>query len=165
MPAGCHHARAVAGLHLIFRRSHPTCAARDLLPRGPLAPAHAPPPRSQRCMTTAASAGGNAPRRRRIRKWRLVHVAAGWAVDAACACAGREVVSTDAAPAAVGPYSQAIKLGGTLYVSGQVPLVPGVQPLPHHVFVHMMRVTPRHPAVLSCLGPSSDFNSIPSPLS
>ena len=84
-------------------------------------------------------------------------------MDGACACAGREVVSTDAAPAAVGPYSQAIKLGGTLYVSGQVPLVPGVQPLPHHVFVHMIRVTPRNSAVLSCLGPSSAFIFHPRP--
>lgn len=39
---------------------------------------------------------------------------------------GREVVFTEAAPAAVGPYSQAIKANGFLYVSGQVPLVPGV---------------------------------------
>lgn len=32
----------------------------------------------------------------------------------------REVVSTDQAPGAVGPYSQAIKAGGMVYVSGQV---------------------------------------------
>jgi hypothetical protein len=40
--------------------------------------------------------------------------------------AGREVVSTENAPGAVGPYSQAIKAGGFVYISGQVPLVPGV---------------------------------------
>lgn len=38
----------------------------------------------------------------------------------------REVVSTGNAPAAVGPYSQAIKANGMIYISGQVPLVPGV---------------------------------------
>ena len=38
----------------------------------------------------------------------------------------REVVSTDQAPGAVGPYSQAIKANGMVYVSGQVGLVPGV---------------------------------------
>eukprot|EP01023_Acetabularia_acetabulum_P015948 TRINITY_DN1784_c0_g1_i1.p1 TRINITY_DN1784_c0_g1~~TRINITY_DN1784_c0_g1_i1.p1 ORF type:complete len:165 (-),score=29.47 TRINITY_DN1784_c0_g1_i1:109-603(-) len=34
------------------------------------------------------------------------------------------VVSTDKAPAALGPYSQAIKAGNMLYVSGQIGLVP-----------------------------------------
>lgn len=33
-------------------------------------------------------------------------------------------ISTESAPAAVGPYSQAVEAGGTVYVSGQIPLVP-----------------------------------------
>jgi 2-iminobutanoate/2-iminopropanoate deaminase len=37
---------------------------------------------------------------------------------------GREAVSTPAAPAAIGPYSQAIKAGGFLFVSGQIPIDP-----------------------------------------
>ncbi|CAK0784986.1 hypothetical protein CVIRNUC_008191 [Coccomyxa viridis] len=41
----------------------------------------------------------------------------------------RQLVSTDKAPGAVGPYSQAVKHAGTLYVSGQVPLVPGTKSL------------------------------------
>ena len=36
----------------------------------------------------------------------------------------RLVISTTSAPAAVGPYSQAIKLGNMLYCSGQIGLVP-----------------------------------------
>lgn len=40
---------------------------------------------------------------------------------------GREVVSTDKAPGAVGPYSQAIKANGMVYISGQVALVPGTK--------------------------------------
>ena len=36
----------------------------------------------------------------------------------------REAVSTSAAPAAIGPYSQAIKAGSLLFVSGQIPLDP-----------------------------------------
>ena len=36
----------------------------------------------------------------------------------------KEVISTTAAPAAVGPYSQAIKVGNTLYTSGQIALDP-----------------------------------------
>ena len=36
----------------------------------------------------------------------------------------RDVVQTDSAPAAVGPYSQAIRTGDLLFVSGQIPLDP-----------------------------------------
>lgn len=36
----------------------------------------------------------------------------------------RKVVSTEKAPGAVGPYSQAVKAGGTLYCSGQIALDP-----------------------------------------
>jgi len=35
-----------------------------------------------------------------------------------------EIISTEGAPAAIGPYSQAIKTGGMVYCSGQVPLDP-----------------------------------------
>lgn len=34
-------------------------------------------------------------------------------------------VSTDAAPAAIGPYSQAVVCGGFVFTSGQIPLEPG----------------------------------------
>lgn len=33
-------------------------------------------------------------------------------------------IHTESAPAAVGPYSQAIQAGNTIYVSGQLPIVP-----------------------------------------
>ncbi|MCP5195936.1 MAG: RidA family protein [Gammaproteobacteria bacterium] len=36
----------------------------------------------------------------------------------------REIIKTDQAPAAIGTYSQAIKVGGTVYLSGQIPLDP-----------------------------------------
>ena len=36
----------------------------------------------------------------------------------------RIVISTDKAPAAIGTYNQAIKTGTTVYLSGQIPLVP-----------------------------------------
>ena len=36
----------------------------------------------------------------------------------------RTPISTDDAPAAIGPYSQAIRHGGTLYCSGAIPLDP-----------------------------------------
>ena len=36
----------------------------------------------------------------------------------------REIISTDKAPQAIGTYSQAVKTGKTVYLSGQIPLVP-----------------------------------------
>jgi reactive intermediate/imine deaminase len=36
----------------------------------------------------------------------------------------KQVISTPKAPAAIGAYSQAIRVGGTVYVSGQIPLDP-----------------------------------------
>lgn len=38
--------------------------------------------------------------------------------------ANRSIISTDAAPKAIGPYSQAVKTGSTVYMSGQIPLDP-----------------------------------------
>jgi reactive intermediate/imine deaminase len=34
------------------------------------------------------------------------------------------IISTDQAPAAIGPYSQAVRAGSTVYFSGQIPLDP-----------------------------------------
>lgn len=36
----------------------------------------------------------------------------------------RTIISTDLAPAAIGTYSQAVRSGDTVYISGQVPLLP-----------------------------------------
>ncbi len=36
----------------------------------------------------------------------------------------REIIHTDKAPKAIGTYSQAVKVGNTVYLSGQIPLVP-----------------------------------------
>lgn len=36
----------------------------------------------------------------------------------------RAIISTPSAPAAIGPYSQAVKVGNTVWVSGQIPLQP-----------------------------------------
>lgn len=36
----------------------------------------------------------------------------------------RAVIKTDKAPAAIGSYSQAVKVNNTVYLSGQIPLVP-----------------------------------------
>ena len=36
----------------------------------------------------------------------------------------KEIISTSQAPSAIGPYNQSIKINNTLYISGQIPLVP-----------------------------------------
>lgn len=36
----------------------------------------------------------------------------------------RTIIQTDAAPQAIGPYSQAVRAGDTVYLSGQIPLDP-----------------------------------------
>ncbi|WP_372614017.1 RidA family protein [Halomonas sp.] len=41
----------------------------------------------------------------------------------------KAAINTDKAPAAIGPYSQAIKAGNTVYLSGQIPLDPATMEL------------------------------------
>lgn len=56
-------------------------------------------------------------------------------------------IATDKAPAAIGPYSQAIKLGGLLFTSGQIPLDAsgrlvegGIEEQTHQVFRNLVAV-------------------------
>ena len=56
----------------------------------------------------------------------------------------RQAISTSNAPAAIGTYSQAVRAGNTVYLSGQIPLVPatmelveGVRPQIHQVFENL----------------------------
>lgn len=37
----------------------------------------------------------------------------------------KTIITTDKAPAPLGPYNQAVKVNDTLYLSGQIPLIPG----------------------------------------
>ncbi|MGB1060657.1 MAG: Rid family detoxifying hydrolase [Ketobacter sp.] len=41
----------------------------------------------------------------------------------------RKIISTDQAPQAIGTYSQAVKCGSTVYLSGQIPLDPATMEL------------------------------------
>ena len=45
----------------------------------------------------------------------------------------KHVISSPKAPAAVGPYSQAIELNGTVFVSGQLPIDPAKGEMPEDV--------------------------------
>ena len=69
----------------------------------------------------------------------------------------RQAVSTDKAPAPIGPYSQAIKSGAFLFLSGQIPLDPatgqivagGIEAQTRQVFANIG-------AILSAAGASFD---------
>jgi 2-iminobutanoate/2-iminopropanoate deaminase len=65
----------------------------------------------------------------------------------------RKVVSSAGAPAAIGPYSQAIAAGGLLYCSGQIPLDPATgQIVEGDVAVQTRRVMENLVAVLAAGG-------------
>lgn len=42
----------------------------------------------------------------------------------------KNIISTDKAPAAIGPYSQAVETGGMVYTSGIIPVVPSTGEIP-----------------------------------
>ena len=42
----------------------------------------------------------------------------------------KEAIHTDRAPAAIGPYSQAVRAGGFLFTSGQIPVDPAAGDIP-----------------------------------
>jgi 2-iminobutanoate/2-iminopropanoate deaminase len=68
---------------------------------------------------------------------------------------GPEPVSTPAAPQAIGPYSQAIKAGSFLFVSGQIPLDPATgQLVDGDVAAQTHRVCQNLQAVLDAAGTS-----------
>ena len=65
----------------------------------------------------------------------------------------REVIQTEAAPAAIGPYSQAVRTGDTLYLSGQIPLDPATMELVDgSVEAQIRRVFDNLAAVLDAAG-------------
>jgi 2-iminobutanoate/2-iminopropanoate deaminase len=69
----------------------------------------------------------------------------------------REVIATDEAPKAIGPYSQAIKANGFVFVSGQIPLDPATQQLVDgDVAAQTERVLQNLSGILKAAGSSLD---------
>lgn len=69
----------------------------------------------------------------------------------------RQAVSTPDAPAAIGPYSQAIRSGSLLFVSGQIPLDPATGTMVEgDVKVQTHRVFKNLSAILAAAGTSLD---------
>lgn len=67
----------------------------------------------------------------------------------------KNIVSTAQAPAAIGPYSQAVRVGNTVYLSGQIPLVPSTMQLCEGGIVEQaMQVFTNLAAVASAAGGS-----------
>ena len=67
------------------------------------------------------------------------------------------VISTEKAPKAIGPYSQAISLGDFIFTSGQIPLDPATQQLvPGDIRAQTERVMENLGAVLAAAGVGFD---------
>ena len=62
------------------------------------------------------------------------------------------IIHTDRAPAAVGPYVQAIQAGNTLYSSGQLGLIPGTGTLPEGVEAQARQSLKNLGAILEAAG-------------
>ena len=69
----------------------------------------------------------------------------------------RKIIQTDAAPQAIGAYSQAVVAGNTLYVSGQIPLVPETMELDEgDIGAKIRRVFANVMAVVEAAGATGD---------
>ena len=61
----------------------------------------------------------------------------------------KRIISTASAPAAVGPYSQAVEARGVLYVSGQLPVDPATGRMPEGIVAQTERALDNIRAILS----------------
>src|SRR5262245_18330248 len=69
----------------------------------------------------------------------------------------REIVATDQAPAAIGPYSQAVVAGGVIFTAGQLPLDPETMRLVEgDIAVQTDRVKQNLGAILAAAGSGLD---------
>jgi len=68
----------------------------------------------------------------------------------------KEVITTPKAPAAVGPYSQGIKLGDILFVSGQIPINPETGDIPKSIEEQSHQALKNLQAVVEAGGSSLD---------
>lgn len=63
-----------------------------------------------------------------------------------------KAITTDSAPAAIGPYSQAIRAGDWLFVSGQIPIPPGGGAIPEEFDQQVQQVLANLQAILQAAG-------------
>jgi reactive intermediate/imine deaminase len=69
----------------------------------------------------------------------------------------KQIISTAAAPPAIGPYSQAVRVGNTIWVSGQIPLDPVTKELvAGDIEAQVRRVFDNLKAIVTAAGASFD---------
>jgi len=68
--------------------------------------------------------------------------------------AEKDIIKTDAAPAAIGPYSQAVRAGGFVFLSGQIPLDANGQMITGDIEAQTRQVMKNLDAVLTAAGTS-----------
>ena len=68
----------------------------------------------------------------------------------------KQCISTTQAPAAIGPYSQAVRHGNTLFVSGQLPLDPATKKMPDDVREQTRQAMSNIRAIVEAAGGSLD---------
>ncbi|MED1472361.1 RidA family protein [Bacillus salipaludis] len=64
----------------------------------------------------------------------------------------KNTISTNNAPSAIGPYSQAVKMGDFLFVSGQLPIHPGTNEMPQSVTEQTKQSLENVKAILEAAG-------------
>ena len=68
----------------------------------------------------------------------------------------KQVVSTDRAPAAIGPYAQAVTLNGLIITSGQLPIDPATGAFPEGIQAQTRQSLTNVKAILEAAGSSMD---------
>ena len=64
----------------------------------------------------------------------------------------KKIIVTDKAPGAIGPYSQAVESNGLLFISGQIPLIPGTKEMPNDIKSQTKQVMENIGAILKTAG-------------
>jgi 2-iminobutanoate/2-iminopropanoate deaminase len=64
----------------------------------------------------------------------------------------KKIISTDNAPKAIGPYSQATEANGTIYISGQLPIDPATGEMPSDVKSQTRQALENTKAILESQG-------------
>ena len=68
----------------------------------------------------------------------------------------KKIISTDKAPAAIGPYSQAVKAGDIIYTSGMIPVIPQTGEIVDGVEAQARQVLTNVRSLLEASGSSMD---------
>ena len=61
----------------------------------------------------------------------------------------KKIINTDQAPAAIGPYSQAVKTNNLLFISGQIPVNPSTNEIPSSIEEQTHQVMKNIKAILT----------------